>query len=258
MFERLAIASALLLMAPQAYAAPDLSGLAFVQRPGSSLPSTLPFVDEAGRRTSFVQISAGLPLVLAFGYTKCPGFCGVVRDDAFSALARTGLAAGRDYRFVFISIDPAEHPADAAAAKAADLSRYPEPGAATGWRFLTGPAVSLDAAQRAAGFPARYDPGLKQFFHPAGLVFATAKGTISGYVMGIGYTPGDVRAAILRAQAGEIGQLASPALLLCFHFDPLTGRYTLAVTKVLRLGAGLTVLGIAGIVFAAHRRASAA
>lgn len=258
MFERLAVAIALLLVALPAWAAPDLSGLSFDQRLGSSLPLSLPFTDEAGRETTLAKIAAGLPLVIAFGYTKCPGFCGVVRDDAFSALARTGLAADRDYRFVFLSIDPAERPGDAQAAKLADMARYPTPGAPAGWRFLTGPAASLNAAQRAAGFRARFDPGLKQFFHPAGLVFATAQGTISGYVMGLGYTPGDVRAAIVRAQADEIGQLASPALLLCFHFDPHTGRYTLAVAKILKLGAALTIVGIAGIVFVAQRRAPAA
>ena len=42
-------------------------------------------------------------------------------------------------------------------------------------------------------------------------------------------------------------------LLLCFHFDPTTGRYTLAVLKLMQLAAGLTVLTIGGVLLALHR-----
>lgn len=238
-----------------ARASVDVSGIAFDQRLGALLPMSAPFTDETGRTVTLSQVGGGLPMVIAFGYARCPNLCGVVRDDALSALTRTGLAAGRDYHFVFVSIDPHERAADAARAKAEDMVRYPAAGADSGWRFLTGYAPSLDEAQRAAGFHDRYDSASIQFLHPAGLVFATSQGVISGYVMGVGYGPGDVRAAIGRAAAGEIGQAASPVLLLCFHFDPFTGRYTLAVTKLLRLGAVLTMFGIIFLVVLAQRRA---
>ena len=44
-----------------------------------------------------------------------------------------------------------------------------------------------------------------------------------------------------------------PVLLLCFHIDPTTGRYTLAIMKVLRLAAGLTVLTVGGTMWLLHR-----
>jgi protein SCO1 len=43
-------------------------------------------------------------------------------------------------------------------------------------------------------------------------------------------------------------------LLLCFHYDPVTGRYTLAVTRLLQLAAGLTVLTLGGTIALALRR----
>jgi protein SCO1/2 len=43
-------------------------------------------------------------------------------------------------------------------------------------------------------------------------------------------------------------------LLICFHFDPTTGRYSLEILKVLRLAGVLTVLTIAGVVFLLLRR----
>ena len=45
-----------------------------------------------------------------------------------------------------------------------------------------------------------------------------------------------------------------PALLLiCFHFDPATGRYSLEVLKVLRLAGIFTILTIAGMLFLLYR-----
>ena len=67
------------------------------------------------------------------------------------------------------------------------------------------------------------------------------------------YAPGALRAAVERARAG-VSAFAQPVLLLCFHFDATTGRYTLATLKVLRLAGALTVLTIGGTLWVAHRR----
>ncbi len=253
----------IMLLAVPALAVPpsaqEADAYAFNQKPGSQLPLDAPFTDAASQPSS-LRALGGKPLVLAFGYFHCPNLCGVVREDMFSALERTGLAAGADYQLAFVSIDPSETPADAAKAEADDQARYPAaPSQAgnDGWHFLTGPAASIDAVTAAAGYRSKFDPALSQFMHPAGLVFATPGGLVSGYLLGVGYSPGDVQAGLSRAGRGEIGQAASPVLLLCFHFDPTTGRYTLAIIKVLRIAGVVTVLGIGGIVFAAqrHRRA---
>ena len=240
----------LVLLATPAWA-DGMDAFSFDQRPGAQLPRDATFSDAAGRQVTLGGLG-GKPLVLAFGYYHCPNLCGVVREDMFAALQRTGLAAGRDYQLAFLSIDPNETPRDAAAAQASDLARYP--GDADEWHFLTGPAASIEAVAAAAGYRSRYDPALAQFLHPAGLVFATPAGVVSGYLLGVGYSPGDVQAGLARAARGEIGQTASPILLMCFHFDPTTGRYTLAIMKVLRIAGVVTVLGIAAIVFVAHRR----
>ena len=231
--------------------ADGLDAFAFDQKPGAQLPLDAAFNDAAGHPVTFGSL-AGKPLVLAFGYFHCPNLCGVVREDMFAALQLTGLQAGRDYQLAFVSIDPHETPKDAAIAQASDLARYPADPA--GWHFLTGSAASIEAVEAAAGYRSRYDPALAQFLHPAGIIFATPAGVVSGYLLGVGYSPGDVQAGLARAARGEIGQKASPILMLCFHFDPATGRYTLAIMKVLRIAGAVTVLGIGAIVFAAQRR----
>ena len=238
---------------PAQAAPPDLTGLGFEPHPGATLPRDVAFVDQDGRPVT-LGTSGAQPLVLVLGYFTCPSLCGIVRDDLFAALARTGLATPADYRLAFVSIDPAEGPADARAALADDLARFPTAGAAQGWRFLTGPQASIAAVEQAVGFHSRFDASLKQFLHPTGVVVATADGTVSGTLTGVGYQPGDLRAAIVRAQAGGIEQAAQPVLLLCFHFDPATGRYTLAIVKLLRLAGVLTVLTITGLLVALRRR----
>ena len=122
---------------------------------------------------------------------------------------------------------------------------------AAAWHYLTGPA---DAVTGAVGFHDRYDPAFRQFLHPTGLVLLTPSGLVSGYLQGVGYSGGELRAAVLRAGGGSIAQAALPILLLCFHFDSTTGRYTLAIEKVLRLMAAFTVLTLGGLLFALHRK----
>jgi protein SCO1/2 len=249
----LALLLALSAVARAADPAPaSLASLAFTQHPGAPLPFDAPLVDEAGRATTLRAASAGLPLVLVPGYFRCPNLCGSVRDDVLSALARSGLVAGRDYALAAITIDPAETPATAAAVRRDDLARYPLPGGDADVHYLTGLAPSLGAIAAAEGFPVRWDAQLAQFMHPAGLVFATPGGSVSGYLLGVGYAPGALADSVAKARQG-VSWLAQPVLLLCFHLDPQTGRYTASVVKLLRVGAALTVLVLGGTLWLAHR-----
>lgn len=235
-----------------ARAAADMAALAFTQHPGAKLPYDLPLVDEAGRATSLRAAAGGLPLVIVPGYFRCPNLCGTVRGDLLSALSRSGLAAGRDYALAAVTIDPAETAATAAEVRREELTRFPLPGGAGRVHYLTGPAASLDAIAAAEGFHARYDDKLKQFMHPAGLVVATPGGEVSGYVLGVGYAPDALAASVEQARRGA-SLLAQPILLLCFHFEETTGRYTPDVMKLLRAGAVLTVLTLGGTLWLAHR-----
>lgn len=241
-----------LLLPIGARATDNLSAFGFHQRPGHQVPMNVELRDETGQAVRLGDLAHGLPIILVLGYYHCPNLCGVVRDDVFSALSRSGLRPDQ-YSLIAVSIDPAETSADAATAKRDDMARYPLPGAAQAWHYLTGPAPALQRVADAVGFRDRYDVQLKQFLHPAGLVFLNADGRVSGYLMGVGYTPGDLALGVTRARSGGIEKAAVPVLLLCFHFDPTTGRYTLAIFKVLQLAGLFTVLTIGGLIFVALR-----
>ena len=236
------------------WAADDPLAYEWQQRPGAALPQSVPLRDEAGRQTTLSQSFTGPPVILDLGYYHCPTLCGVVRRDLIDALTTSGLVRGRDYRLVALSIDANETPQDAADAKAADLHQA---GLQDGpdWRYLTGPAESIAGVAEAVGFRSRFDAALKQFLHPAGLVVLTSDGRVSSYLLGVGYSGGDLRAAVLRAGAGGVSQASLPVLLLCFHFDPATGHYTLVIEKVLRLMAVLTVLTLGSLLVVLHRSA---
>jgi protein SCO1/2 len=233
---------------------PDLSRIAYEQRLGSPIPRQVMVQDDTGRMLPLADLLDGKPLVIALGYFHCPNLCSTVRASLLDSLQLSGLIAGRDYSLIFLSIDPSETSADAAAAKAEDLQRYPAPGAAANWHFATGSVGSVQAVSEAIGFRARPDATRKTFVHPTGVVFATPAGLVSSYLLGVGYKPTDLRLAVARANSDTIAPAASPVLLFCFDYDPTTGRYSLAIMRLLRLAAAITVVAIAGtIVFARFR-----
>ena len=231
----------------------DAGQLAWQTAPGARLPLNTELLDEAGHPVLLRRMFGERPVVLDLGYYHCPSLCGVVRADLLNALKPSGLIGGRDYTLAVLSIDPAETPRDAAEAKAADLARTPE-ATGEGWHYLTGSWEAISAIESAIGFRARYDPSLRQFLHPAGLAVIASDGVVSGYLLGVGYSGEDLRQAVARARDGDIARSVEPVLLLCFHFDPTTGRYTLAIEKVLRLMGLLTVATLGGLMILMHRR----
>ncbi len=253
---RLLVLLILLIMPRIAVAASkaDLSGIAYEQRLGAAIPLQQMFRDDTGAAARLIDLVDGKPFVLVLGYFHCPNLCGVVRADLFDALRKSGLRAGLDYSLAVLSIDPSESSADAAAAKASDLQRYPTPGAARDWHFLTGTADATQAVSGAVGFHGRPEPDRNQFPHPLGVVFATSEGVVSSYLLGVGYQPNDVRLAVARSARGDVAPAASPVLLLCYDFDPTTGKLTLSIMKLLRVAAAGTTIAVAGLVYIAFRR----
>jgi protein SCO1/2 len=232
----------------------DPSRFSFWERPGTELPGQVLFRDSDGSPVSLGDLSAERPLILVPAYFHCANLCGVVRASLLGALQRSELLAGRDYILAVLSIDPQETSADARDAKMADLAAFGSTGAQRHWHYLTGSSENITTVTDVIGFRHRFDPESKQFVHPAGIVFLTRGGIVSNYLLGVGYTPTDLRSAVRQAGSGRIAAAASSLLLICFHFDPTTGRYSLEILKLFRLAALLTVLTLAIMLFLLFRR----
>ena len=249
----LAAVAACMVPARWAWAQETVRALAFTPRQGSMLPLDAPLTDTSGQTRPLGAFLGHGATIVSLGYYACPNMCELERHDLLDALARGGLKTPADYTLLVVSIDPAETRGAARQALADDRAAFPDPGVAQGWHYVTAPPDSIRRLSRAVGFHARYDEKLHQYLHPMGLVFVTPGGIVSGYVLGIGYQPGDVRQAVAHAARGEKAS-ATPILLLCFHYDAATGRYTLAVEKLLKAGGVLTVLMLGSMIALAHRR----
>ena len=125
------------------------------------------------------------------------------------------------------------------------------------WRYLTGKDEAVTAVSDALGFHYRADVSAQKFAHPAGVVFVTSDGVISSYLLGLGYRAKDIQHAVAIAARGEVAFPVTPVLLLCYDFDPVTGKRTLAIVKILRLIAAMTVSVTAGaLILAFHPKRS--
>jgi protein SCO1/2 len=63
-----------------------------------------------------------------------------------------------------------------------------------------------------------------------------------------------VRLGLIEAASGKIGSPVDQLLLLCYHYDPATGKYGVTITRALRLAGAATVLGIGGFIVISLRR----
>jgi protein SCO1/2 len=218
------------------------AGVGFEQRPGAALPMQAPFVDARGSATTLARALDGRPAVLVLGYARCPELCGTVVPGVAEALDRAGLSPATDYRAIFASLDARETPASLAEMALRVPARDRD-----GWRFLGGNEASVREVARAAGFDYRYEPERDAFAHPAGLVVLTPQGTVARYLFGVRFDPSDLRLALVQARAGRTGGLADRLLLLCYHYDPVTGRYSAAILDALRLLAVACAMAAAAL-----------
>jgi protein SCO1/2 len=219
----------------------QLAELSFHQHPGAILPLETTLADEAGRTVTLGSFFTQRPVVVVLDYLHCKTLCGFVLDDLVRTTAQVPLTPGRDYDVIAISIDPHDTPADSRAARDKYLARTSHPG---GWHFLTGSETSVRHIADTIGFPYLYDADADQYAHPAGITIASPDGRIARYLLGVNYPPLDLRLALTEAARGTISSPATALLLLCYCYDPATGRYSAQISTALRIVCGATVLGL--------------
>jgi protein SCO1 len=233
------------------YARPKMTnGVDIQQKLNTPLPLDTVFHDETGQQVALWKYFQDKPVVLSFVYFNCPSLCPMSLHETVTSLRRVALEPGRDYNVVVVSFDPHDSPHDAALTKTKYKSQFGNrTGYDAGWHFLTGDEQSIQKLTNAAGFHFRYDDKSRQFIHAGGVMVATPDGKMSRYFYGIDYAPADLRMALVDASAHKIGSPVDYVLLFCFHYDASQGRYTLAIVNILRIGAGITVLMLGGLLY---------
>jgi len=216
------------------------AGIGFDQNLGARVETTLPFVDARGARTTLGEAMATKPTLLLLGYMACKDLCSVTLPATARSLDRAGLVPGRDYRAVFATIDAREDPR----ILATGYERLPA-GDRDAWSFLGGNEASVKALASTVGFHYRYEPDRDAFAHPEGVVVLAPDGRIARYLFGASFEPADLRLALTEAGQGRTGSLSDRLLLLCYHFDPATGRYSARILEALRILVGVCAAGAA-------------
>ena len=256
---RLAILlGALLLLAPFAAALAQDQKLParadLEQKLGAELPLNLPFTDETGKTAPLSTYFQGRPVILQLGYNHCWLMCDVVTGALVRSLQDLKLSPGTDFDVVFVSIDPNETWQLSAKKKAGFIRSYGRSKAGTGWHFLTGAQPDIQELADAVGFHFFYDPPSRQFAHPSGIMVVTPQGRLAKYFYGVEFNPALLRAALLAASAGTIGSKVETLLLLCYHWNPLTGKYGTLIAGVLKAGCLSTVALLAAYIIHHLRR----
>ncbi len=225
------------------------TSLQFEQRLAQSLPLGAMFVDETGRREQLGHYFGQTPVVILFGYLRCPNLCDTTLAALTTALQRSRLTPHDEYRALFVSIDPDDTASGSAKAK---HERIPL-DERTAWHFLTSARASITALAQGAGFRYAYDADRLEYEHPAGFVVVTPAGVIARYFLGAGFDPEQLRTAILDAGRGRAGGLAAQILLLCRHLDA-SGRYTNAIMAALRIFVLLCLAAGGALIWRLSRR----
>jgi protein SCO1 len=237
---------------------PYLQNVGIEQHLDGQVPADLPFVDDAGHTIKLGDYFGKKPLILNLVYYNCTMLCGEALTGLTGAMKMVKFDVGNEFDVVTVSFNPQETPETAAAKKQEYLKRYGRAGAASGWHFLTGPAESINALTKAVGFQYQYDPKSNQYAHATAIVVLTPQGRISRYFYGVDYPPKDLRMGLVEASQGKIGNAVDQVLLYCYHYDPATGKYGAIVNNILKLGAGLTILSLGGLLLILFRLEKAA
>lgn len=187
------------------------------------------------------------PVILSFNYSSCPKLCSVQLENMVDTLKQIDFKIGADFEMVSITIDPSETPDRAKQNIDIYLKRYNLSEAKNGFHFLIGEEKNIRNVADEVGFEYKYVDSQKLYSHPPVFILLSPEGKIVRYIHGLDYDPKTMRLALIEAAQGRIGSPINMASygLGCFVFDETTGKYTFQAIALMRLGAFLTILGLA-------------
>jgi protein SCO1/2 len=233
----------------------ELRDVGIDEKLGAQIPLGLVFENEKGEQVKLGEyFKPGRPVILQLGYMECPMLCGLVSQGVVKVAKEMDLRGGKDYEFIFLSINPSERAQLAYLKKQSYMQELGRPGEADGWHFLVGNEKDIRHVADAAGWKYKWVESARQFAHPSNITILSPEGKVMRYIYGVDYDPKTVRWSLVEASQGKIGTTADQLLLICFHYDPKAGAYSLAALNLMRLGGVLTVIILAGVIWRLIRK----
>ena len=214
------------------------------QKLNAQIPLDVGFRDENGREVRLHEYFRGKPVMLILIQYRCAMLCNEQMNILVDSLKKMEFTPGKEFTLLTVSIDPREGPDFALEKKKAYLEEYGRPAAGEGWHYLTGDERSIRRLADSVGFYYHYDAATDQYAHPDGVILVTPNGKVARYFFRLSYPARDLRLGLVEASENRIGTPLDAIALLCFHYNPVTGKYSLTYMGILRLAGILTVVGI--------------
>jgi len=238
----------------QKYSRELLNTIGIDQKLGEQIPLDLTFTNEAGQSVRIGDYFGDKPIVLTLVYYDCPMLCNQVLTSLLRAMNVLAFGIGTEFDVLTVSVDPGETHELAAEKRAEYLKNYRGRDGSNGWHFLTGQQDQIEQLASAVGFRYEYEEQTDQYIHASGIMVLTPAGKLARYFYGIDYPPRDLRWGLVEAADGAIGSAVDQLLLMCYSYDPMTGKYGVYIRNSLRIGAVATVLALGSFVVVMLRR----
>jgi protein SCO1/2 len=223
----------------------EAEGVGVDQKLGAVISGDLAFRNEKGQTVYLGQFfEENRPVLLSLNYSNCPMLCSVQLNQLVMGLEQLELTPGVDFQVISVSIDPKETSEKAAETKAKYLAMMRREGYADAWHFLTGDVKAIKQLAEEVGFRYRLDRATGEYYHPAMLAFVSPERKITSYQLAVDYPSQQLKLGLMDAADGKIGSIIDTLPLLCFVYDAERGSYVMSAWKLMRLGGGLTVIGL--------------
>jgi protein SCO1/2 len=215
----------------------------------TDVPLDLQFMGDDGMRTTLRErMIPGKPAVLLLMYYRCPTICGLALQGLLNGFEDIDLVPGHDFTVLVVSFDHTETHVTAAQNKFNSLEAYGNHDHADGWHFMVGNEPEVLELTRAVNFGFKFDPADNQFSHGSGLLVLTPEGRISRFLPGVVYSRTDLQLSLVQASEGRIGSWIDRLALLCYEYNPETGRYGLLINRIVLVACLITIASVAWLI----------
>ena len=223
-----------------------LQGVGIEERRGEIVPFEKILVrDEEGREIALNQaIHSRKPTILSLVYFTCKSLCNYHLNGLIEGLRDLEWSLGKEFNLIAVSFDAKETSAEANLKWDTFLKLYGREIPNKGMRFFTASESNIEILSKAVGFSFKWDDQQKEWIHKSAAILVTPEGKISKYLPGVLFEPNSLRLAIAEAGQGHIGGVMESLALLCYKYDPHSGKYVIASFRVMQAAAALTLLGL--------------
>jgi protein SCO1 len=233
------------------------------QKENAQVPLDVTFTDQDGNEVPLSSFfNHGRPVVMQLGYYECPQLCSVISKKLLDTAKQTDLKPGKDFDFMFVSINPADDWRLAGLKRQSYLADYADPSTASGFHFLVGQQANIRELCNAVGFgysqgesPGEYGtPPTPLFAHPAVVLILTPEGKVFRYLPMADFFPNTLQLSLVEASQNKVGSVLDHLEFLVCSFNAITGKYAATAMKLMRVSGALTTLILGGTLFWLFRR----